>query len=219
LLFAKFAPDTKVFSSGNNFLHHVRASGETSFIHGYLINSYCFLTSEVTTLFWKQQLAIVTQLQLILLLSLIVAIVIPDHDGQSVKALIQGLTTAHWKVSSWDLSYLKIGNLVVDSCTVIIAIHSSSASVVEPLVLKTSPAVGPTQSDEFHLFVGDLSTYRLRCKRCGQRFTLHGSIGEILYHTPTAMLYHWNMIEPHDEQIHRESMLMPLLFASYENYV
>jgi hypothetical protein len=27
------------------------------------------------------------------------------------------------------------------------------------------------------------------------------------------------MIELHDEQIHRESMLMPLLFASYENYV
>jgi hypothetical protein len=33
------------------------------------------------------------------------------------------------------------------------------------------------------------------------------------------MLYHWNMIEPHDEQIHRESMLMALLFASHENYV
>jgi hypothetical protein len=28
------------------------------------------------------------------------------------------------------------------------------------------------------------------------------------------MLYHWNMIEPHDEKIHRESMLMPLLFTS-----
>jgi hypothetical protein len=27
------------------------------------------------------------------------------------------------------------------------------------------------------------------------------------------------MIEPHDEQIHREWMLMPLLFASHENYV
>jgi hypothetical protein len=27
------------------------------------------------------------------------------------------------------------------------------------------------------------------------------------------------MNEPHDEQIHRESMLMPLLFTSYENYV
>jgi hypothetical protein len=76
-----------------------------------------------------------------------------------------------------------------------------------------------TQSDEFHLFAGDLSTYTLWCKRCGQRFTLHGSIGESLFHAPAAMLYHWNMIEPHDERIHIELMLMPLLFASYENYV
>ncbi len=76
-----------------------------------------------------------------------------------------------------------------------------------------------TQSDEFHLFAGDLSTYTLRCKRCGQPVTLAGSIEEILYHAPAAMLYHWKMIEPHDELIHRELMLMPLLFASYENYL
>jgi hypothetical protein len=67
-----------------------------------------------------------------------------------------------------------------------------------------------TQSEEFHLFGGDLSTYTLCCKRCGQRVTHHGSIGKTLYHAPAAMLYHLNMIEPHDEQIHRESMLMPL---------
>jgi hypothetical protein len=35
-----------------------------------------------------------------------------------------------------------------------------------------------TQSDESHLFAGDLSTYTLGCKRCGQHVTLHGSIGE-----------------------------------------
>jgi hypothetical protein len=68
-----------------------------------------------------------------------------------------------------------------------------------------------TQSDEFHLFVGDLSTYTLRCKRYGQPVTLHGSIGEILYHAPATMLYHWKIIEPHDEQIHKELILMPLL--------
>jgi hypothetical protein len=33
------------------------------------------------------------------------------------------------------------------------------------------------------------------------------------------MLYHWNIVKPHDEQIHRKLMLMPLLFASYDNYV
>jgi hypothetical protein len=75
------------------------------------------------------------------------------------------------------------------------------------------------ESVEFHLFAGDLSTYTLRCKRCGQRVTHHGSIRDTLFHAPPAMLYHWNMIEPNDEQIHTGSMLMPLLFASYENYV
>ncbi len=46
-----------------------------------------------------------------------------------------------------------------------------------------------------------------------------GSIGNTLFYAPAAILYHWNTIEPHDEQIHRESTLMSLLFASYENYV
>jgi hypothetical protein len=53
-LFTEFAPDAKVFSSGNDLFQHIRASRETSVIHGYLINSYCFLNSKVTTIFWKQ---------------------------------------------------------------------------------------------------------------------------------------------------------------------
>ncbi len=72
--------------------------------------------------------------------------------------------------------------------------------------------------DEFAIFPGDLSTYTLRCIRCGQSVTLAGSIGETLLHTPTAMLYHWNMIEPHEEQNHSKTMLMPLLFTTYDNY-
>jgi hypothetical protein len=46
-----------------------------------------------------------------------------------------------------------------------------------------------------------------------------GSIGETLLHAPTAMLYHWNMIQSHDEENHRELMLMPLPFTSYDNYL
>jgi hypothetical protein len=53
----------------------------------------------------------------------------------------------------------------------------------------------------------------------GQPATLAGSIGDTLLHAPTAMLYHWNMNQSHDKQNHRESMLMPLLFTSYENYL
>jgi hypothetical protein len=95
--------------------------------------------------------------------------------------------------------------------------HSVLESLLE--ILQQFYIQMETKSDECHLFAGYLSIYMLQCERCGQRVTLHGSIGEILFHAPPAMLYHWNMIEPHDEQIHRELMLMPLLFASYENYV
>jgi hypothetical protein len=95
--------------------------------------------------------------------------------------------------------------------------HSMLESMLE--ILQQFYIQMETQSDEFHLFAGELSAYTLQCKRCGQRVTLHGSIGDTLFYAPAAMLYHWNMIEPHDEQIHRESMLMPLLFAFYENYV
>ncbi len=45
-----------------------------------------------------------------------------------------------------------------------------------------------TQSDEFHLFVGDLSTYTLRCKRCGQHVTLHDQL-EKLYTIPLLQCY------------------------------
>jgi hypothetical protein len=95
--------------------------------------------------------------------------------------------------------------------------HSMLESTLE--LLQQFSIQVETQSQEFHLFGGNLSTYTLRCKRCGQRVTHHDSIGEILYHAPAAMLCHWNMAEPHDEQIHRKWMLMPLLFTSYENYV
>jgi hypothetical protein len=47
-----------------------------------------------------------------------------------------------------------------------------------------------TEPHEFAIFPGDLSTYTLRCIRCGQGVTLAGSNGETLLYAPTAMLYH-----------------------------
>ncbi len=138
-LFHEFADLATVFSSGNNFLNHIHASGNQSVIGDYLINSYRFQTIEVTTSFWKLQLTIIVQLRLIQLLSVIVAIVIPDHDGRSIQTFINGLKAAHWKVISREVSYSDIGNSIVDSCSVITAIHSSCASTVNPIILKTPP--------------------------------------------------------------------------------
>ena len=109
-------------------------------VNGYLINSYRFRTSEVTSSFWKQQLSIIAQPRLIRSLSVLAAIVIVDHDGRAIKLLIKGLKAAHWKVSSRATSYLDIGDSVADSCLIITAVHSSSASDVNPLVLKPPPS-------------------------------------------------------------------------------
>jgi hypothetical protein len=95
--------------------------------------------------------------------------------------------------------------------------HSMLESMLE--ILQQFYIQMESELDDLYLFPGDLSKYTLRCKRCGQLVTLHGSIEETLFHGPAAMLYHWNMIEPHDKQIHREPMLMPFVFTSYENYL
>jgi hypothetical protein len=123
LLFHEFASSATIFSSGNNLLNHIRASGDQLVISGYLINSYCFQTSEVTPLFWKLQSSIIAQLRLIRLLSIIVAIVIPDHDGCSVQMFTKGLKAAHWKVMSREVSYSNIGDTIADSCSIITAVH------------------------------------------------------------------------------------------------
>ncbi len=105
-LFSEFAPAAKIFSSGNDLLHPSEHRARPLSV--YLINSYRILASNVTTAFWKLQLTVITQLCLIRLLSLIVAIIISHHDGQSLKAFTRGLQAAQWKVSSWDVSYFEI---------------------------------------------------------------------------------------------------------------
>jgi hypothetical protein len=109
-LFNEFAPKATVFSSGNDLLNHIRASGHQSVISGYLINSYCFQTSKIKSSFWKLQLLIVAQLRLIRPLSIVLAIVIPDHDECAFKSFIKGLEAAHWKVSLRAVSYLEISD-------------------------------------------------------------------------------------------------------------
>jgi hypothetical protein len=58
--------------------------------------------------------------------------------------------------------------------------HSMLESMLE--ILQQFYIQMETQSDEFHLFGGDLATYMLWSKRCGQHVTLHGSIGDTLFY-------------------------------------
>ncbi len=94
--------------------------------------------------------------------------------------------------------------------------HSMLESTLE--ILQQFYIQMETEPHDFLIFPEDSSLYTLRCMRCCKPVTVAGLIGETLLHAPTAMLYHWNIIQFHNEQHNRELMLTPLLFTSYENY-
>jgi hypothetical protein len=93
--------------------------------------------------------------------------------------------------------------------------HSMLESMLE--ILQQFYIQMETEPLDFLLFPGDSSLYTLRCMRCCRPVIVASSIEVTLLHAPTAMLYHWNIIQFHNEQHRRELMLTPLLFTSYEN--
>jgi hypothetical protein len=52
-LFQEFTSCKQIFNSATKLLNHIRASGDTSVIHGYLIHSNCYQTSKTTSKFWQ----------------------------------------------------------------------------------------------------------------------------------------------------------------------
>jgi hypothetical protein len=103
LLFQEFTSCRLIFNSATDLLNLIRASGDTSVIHGYLIHSPSFQTSETTTTFWQIQATIISQLRLIRSLSIIIAMIHPDHDGRSVKTFSSNLKSNGWVLSSTDV--------------------------------------------------------------------------------------------------------------------
>ena len=142
-LFQEFTSCKQIFSSVTDLLNHIRASGDTSVIHGYLIHSNRYQTSETTSKFWQLQTSIISQLRLVRSLSIVVAVVHPDNDGRSIKTFSSNLKSNGWVVSSADVSYPDFGDSITGSCRLILGIHSSCAASVEPLLLKHPPAVPP----------------------------------------------------------------------------
>ena len=70
---------------------------------------------------------------------MIVAIIIPDHNDRCVKLFITSLKSTGWCLSSTKTTFSTHGNTILCSCCIIIGIHSSCASTVEPLTLKSPP--------------------------------------------------------------------------------
>ncbi len=137
-LFQEFTSCCHIFSSATDLLNHICASGDASVIHGYLIHSPCFQMSKTTTTLWQ---ILILQLHLIQLLSIIIPMIHPDHNGRSVKMCSSNLKSNGWVLSLTDVFYPNLGNTIAGSCHLIIVIHLSFPSTVDPLLLKRPPLV------------------------------------------------------------------------------
>jgi hypothetical protein len=84
-----------------------------------------------------------------------------------------------------------------------------------------------TEPSGYSLFPGDMVYYFLMCSKCDKSISPHGSIGEILMHTPVIMLDHWHrispkdwdVVQPNDDINDNKIDSMPLIFASYERFL
>ena len=141
-LFKEFAPDCDTILNGAaELLDHIRGSGRSSVIHGYLIHSHRYPTSAPTKKFWEIQAAIVIQLRRLRSLSIFVAVIHPDHDGRAVELLRSKLKADGWILSLTNSSFTEFGDSVAGDCRLLIGVHSATDSDVKPLELKTPPAI------------------------------------------------------------------------------
>jgi hypothetical protein len=142
-LFKEFTGCNSILSGAAELLNHVRSSGHTSVLHGYPIHSHRFASSDATRKFWEIQSSIMVQLRLIRSLSIVIAIVHPDHDGNAVKIFLRNLKKDSWIITVTDIFYPDYGDSVSGHCKILIGVHQNTESVVEPLNLKTPPKINP----------------------------------------------------------------------------
>ena len=125
-------------------LDYIHGSGDNSHLHGYLIHSLWLKDSNYTTsTFWQLQGSIMTHLRTFRDLQVVVAIILPDHDNRCVKTFIKTLSSNGWVLSKHNVSFLYQGDSIAGSCLCITGVHSSCASMVEPLLLKAAPPTPP----------------------------------------------------------------------------
>ncbi len=105
-LFKKVSSCPTILSSAPALLDHIRVSGVTSPMTGYLIHSHRYIRTEPTHRFWDIQAQIVAQLCIIHALSMVVAFVHPDHDCRAVGInFTQHLRSAGWVLSDTTILF------------------------------------------------------------------------------------------------------------------
>jgi hypothetical protein len=143
-LFKEFSQCPTILAGAKELYNHIRSSGDTSKLDGYLLHSHRFPQSNATHAFWQLQASIINELRNICALSLFVAIVHPDHDGRPVSLFLSSLKSCGWIMSDTPIYFPDFGDSVAGRARFIIGVHEETESVVAPCLLPSPPRNPPT---------------------------------------------------------------------------
>ena len=147
--FSQFSHCHVILDSLRHLLDHIRSNPSTSFLHGYLIHSHRFLTSSQTSQFWRMQASVITLLHTLRSLQLFIAFVHPDNDAAATASFVTSMKRDRWVVSSTDIYFPDFGDSISSSTTIIIGVHRSTESKVDPIIFKTPPFIPPSPIESF----------------------------------------------------------------------
>jgi hypothetical protein len=112
-LFKEISLCPTILSSALALLDHIRASGVTAPMTGYLIHSHQYTSMEPTHRFWDIQAHIIIQLRLICSLLMVVAFFHPDHDCHAVSLnFTQQLHSDGWIITDRQISFPSFGDSI-----------------------------------------------------------------------------------------------------------
>ncbi len=131
-------------------MDYIKTCGITSKLSGYVIHSKGFTTTKPTSRFGQIQAAIVKELRLVRSLSLVVAFVHPNHDSRAVShQFITRVKSDGWLVSDRQVSFTEFGDSIVDSCRLIIIVHSHMEEKCSSLQIITPPSIPPKRLSSY----------------------------------------------------------------------
>ena len=174
-LFKEFTDCTMILPGARELYDHVRNSGDTSKIDGYLLHSHRFPNSGATRAFWQLQASIIEEFRNIRQLSLFVALVHPDHDCRSISHFTQTLTKKGWILSDSSLYFPHYGDSVASNSRVIIGVHSNTEEKVEPVHLPAPPQIQPSPIASFVWQPFNDVTYAISYSRSNPKFSIDNS--------------------------------------------
>lgn len=132
-----------IFNGVAAMFSHVRSSGDTTKLDGYLIHPQSFATPQLTRDFWQLQLSLIVQLRKLRSLAIVVAFLPPTHDSRAANQFASGMKRDGWLGSSIDLYFPHYGDSVASNSTVLSFIHSNTEENATILRFATPPASPP----------------------------------------------------------------------------